>query len=420
MERRISAAMGRRLPVAIHVAIVGASALALLAPAFSSAQDAPEEWRERLERVMPEADRFTDRQGQPPVFEAYRTDSSTGRETLAGYVFLTSDLPPEQMGFNGPIEVLVGMDLRGVLTGIVVGRYDESLQSSRGDFLATDGFQEQFAGKSILDAFQVRRDVDGITGATITVDAMSRGIRNAAREIALAYRFASVSSASEAPALDPISITLGELERLSWTQMLLRGLVQQILVLNEERTVADLTLLHLRDEAVAEILIGPGMLGEVLERAGPLAGERHLVLAGVDGPSAGALNLARLSIVQAGDTVGLAPPEVLLFGQPREGKVDGQVRMLRVLLFDRVVDMTRPFTYVLDLRPGLGLFSVEYSGERRVTVETEGAGAEGAGTEEEETVLSRPFAGMSARVVALLAVLLLMAAAFATKRARLR
>ena len=407
--------MGRRLPVAIHVAVVGASALALLVPAFSSAQDAPEEWLERLERVMPEADRFTDRQGQPPVFEAYRTDSSTGRETLAGYVFLTSDLPPEQMGFNGPIEVLVGMDLRGLLTGIVVARYDESLQSSRGDFLATDGFQEQFARKSILDAFQVRRDVDGITGATITVDAMSRGIRNAAREVALAYRFASVSSASEAPALDPISITLGEVERLSWTQMLLRGLVQQILVLDDERTVADLTLVYLRDEAIAEILIGPGMLGEVLERAGPLARERHLVLAGVDGPSAGALNLARLSIVQAGDTVGLASPEVLLFGPPREGKVDGQVRMLRVLLVDRVVDMTRAFTYVLDLRPGLGLFSVEYPGERRVTVETEGAGAE-----EEETVPSRPFAAMSARVVALLALFLLVTAAFATKRARLR
>ena len=394
--------------------VVAAWALALLAPAFASAQDAPEEWLERLERVMPEADRFMDRQGQPPVFEAYHIDSSTGQETLAGYAFLTSDLPPEQKGFNGPIEVLVGMDLRGVLTGIVVAGYNESLQSSRGDFLATDGFQEQFAGKSIVDAFQVRRDVDGITGATITVDAMSRGIRNAAREVALAYRFGSVSSASEAPALDPISITLGELERLSWTQMLLRGLVRQILVLDDERTVTDLTLVYLRDEAVAEILIGPGMLAEVLERAGPRARERHLVLAGVDGPLAGALNLARLSIVQAGDTVGLAPPEVLLFGPPREGKLDGQVRIVRVLLVDRVVDMTRPFTYVLDLRPGLGLFSVEYPGERRVAVQTGGAGAE-----EEETVLSRPFAGTSARVAALLALLLLVTAAFATKRARL-
>ena len=296
------------------------------------------------------------------------------------------------------------MDLRGLLTGIVVVRYRESLQSSRGDFLATDGFQEQFAGKSIVDAFQVRRDVDGITGATITVDAMSRGIRNAARQVALAYRLGSLASASEAPTLDPISVTLDEFERLSWTQMLLRGLVQQILVLDEERTATDLTLLYLRDKAFAEILMGPGMLGEVFERAGPSARERHLVLAGVDGPLAGALNLARLSIVQDGDTVGLSSPEILLFGPPREGKLDGQVRMVRVLLVDRVVDMTRPFTYVLDLRPGLGLFSAEYPGERRVAVQTEGA--------------SRPLVGTWARVAALLALLFLVAAALVAKRAR--
>ncbi len=389
---------------AMPVAVAAAWALALLAPDFASAQDAPQEWLERLERVMPEADRFTDRQGQPPVFEAYQIDSSTGQETLAGYVFLTSDMPPEQMGFNGPIEVLVGMDLRGALTGIVVVRYRESLQSSRGDFLATDGFQEQFAGKSIVDAFQVRRDVDGITGATITVDAMSRGIRNAARQVALAYRLGSLSSASEAPTLDPISVTLDEFERLSWTQMLLRGLVQQILVLDEERTATDLTLLYLRDEAFAEILMGPGMLGEVFERAGPFARERHLVVAGVDGPLAGALNLARLSIVQDGDTVGFSSPEILLFGPPREGKLDGQVRMVRVLLIDRVVDMTRPFTYVLDLRPGLGLFSAEYPGERRVAVQAEGT--------------SRPPVATWARIAALLALVFLVAAALVAKRAR--
>ena len=389
---------------------------------MASAQDAPEDWLELLERVIPEADRFTDRQGQPPTFQAYQSDPLTGRETLTGYAFLTSDLPPEQKGFNGPIEVLVGMDLRGVLTGIVVTRYDESLRISRGDFLATDGFQEQFTGKSIVDAFQVRRDVDGITGATITVDAMSRGIRNAAREVALAYRLGSVSAASEAPPLDPVSLTLAELEGLSWTQMLFRGLVQQILVLDEERTATDLTLLYMRDEAVAEILIGPVMLGEVLERAGPLARERHLVLAGLDGPLAGALNLGRLSMVQACDTVGLAPPEVLLFGPPREGKLDGQVRMVRVLLVDRAVDMTRPFTFVLDLGPGLGLFSADYPGERQVTVQAEGVDAAGADAEvasaPEETVLSRPLPGTFARLAALLALFLLVTAAFVARRAR--
>jgi hypothetical protein len=240
----------------------------------------------------------------------------------------------------------------------------------------------------------------------ITVDATSRGIRNAAREVALAYRLGSVSSATEAPLLDPVSVTLDELERLSWTQMLLRGLVQQILVLDEERTAADLTLVYLRDEAVAEVLIGSEVLAQALERAGPLAQERHLVLAGVDGPSAGGLNLGRLSIVQDGDTLGLAPPGVLLFGPPCAGKLDGQVRMLRVLLFDPVVDMTQPFTFVLDLRPGLGLYSADYPGARRLAAD------------ELETVPSRQLGGTLARVVALLALLLLAAVTFRLRRRR--
>ena len=373
-------------------------ALMFFAPVTSSAQDTPEELLALLGRVVPGADRFSDRRGRPPVHEAYRTDPSSGQEILVGYAFVTSDLPPEQMGFNGPVEALVGMDRAGVLTGVVVLGYNESLRSSRGDFLATPGFQEQFTGKSILDAFQVRRDVDGITGATITVDATSRGIRNAAREVALAYRLGSVSSATEAPLLDVVSVPLAELEGLSWTQMLLRGLAQRILVLDEDRTAADLTLVYLRDDAVAELLLGPEMSGEVLERAGPLAHERHLILAGVDGPSAGSLNLGRLSIVQAGDTLGLAPPGVLLFGPPRAGKLDGQVRMLRVLLLDPAVDMTQPFTYVLDLRPGFGLFSADYPGVRPLA---EDPSILSLDDEVQETVVARD-GGRSARVVLLL------------------
>lgn len=333
-------------------------------PASAATQDAPAEWVDRLHSVVPGADAFTDKRGQPPVFEAYETDPQTGQQALVGYAFLTSDLPPEQKGFTGPIEVLVGMDLRGVLSGILVTEYTESHRATRGDFLATPGFQEQFTGKSILDAFRVRRDVDGMTGATISVDAMSRGIRNAAREIAVAYGVGVVATASAETALDPTSVTVADLEGLSWTQMILRGFGQEMSVLDDERTTAALTLAYLRDEAVAEVLLGRTRLDEVLDRAGPLAQERHLVLVGVDGPSAGALNLLRLSIVQGSDTVGLTPPDVLLFGPPRDGKLDGEFRMMRILLFDRVVDMTKPFAFVLDLRPALGVFSADYPGEQ--------------------------------------------------------
>jgi Pyruvate/2-oxoacid:ferredoxin oxidoreductase delta subunit len=416
------------------------AAAAAMTPVPARGQDAPEAWRASLRQVVPGADRFDDRQGEPPVFRAYRVDAD-GREALVGYVFLTSDVPPEKLGFNAPIEVLVGLDLEGTLTGVRVIDYVESLRRSRGDFLARPGFQEQFVGKSIADAFQVKRDVDGITGATISVDATARGIRDAARRVARAHGLGSVSAAAGATTLDAATVALETLEPLSWSEMAPRGLVQQILVLEDGRTAAELSLLPLRDDAVAELVIGAETLGEVRERAGALAAERHLVVAGVDGPLAGGLNLARLTVVQEGDTVRLEGDDVLLFGPPREGKLDGQVRFLRVLLLDGSVELAQPFTFVLDLRPGLGVYTAEYPGASPAVATPAAADSAAAPTaaqttgappraldplalaleDTEETLLQRTLATTSWTRVGALAVLLALAgAAFATKRVRLR
>ena len=63
---------------------------------------------ELLKEVMPGAATFTERDGQPPVFRAYLTDPDSKERKLLGYVFLTPDLPPEEVGNSAPIEVLVG------------------------------------------------------------------------------------------------------------------------------------------------------------------------------------------------------------------------------------------------------------------------------------------------------------------------
>jgi Na+-translocating ferredoxin:NAD+ oxidoreductase RnfG subunit len=448
----------------LAAALTVAAAL-LLKPAEVAGQGAPEPWLEPLRRVLP-AERYTDRQGDPPVFRAYRTDTATGQEVLAGYAFVTSDFQPEEMGFDGPVDVLVGMDLQGVLTGVLVLGYHESLRNSRGDFLSTPGFQQQFTGKTVADAFQVKRDVDGITGATLTVGAMSRGIRNAVRRVALSVGVGTGAAAAAEPPLDPVSISTDQLARLSWTEMLLRGLVQQIQVLDNGRTGANVSLFYLRDDDVAERVIGPRFLGEARARAGERAAGRHWLVAGVEGPLGGGINLARLALVQGTDTVRVSDADVLLFGPPREGKLDGQVAMTRVLLVDPVVDMERPFTFVLDLRPGLGVFRAEYPGRRAVAeaspagrnaepltaaVDSAADGSPAAAPaaaeapapsaaaaapttppasnapldlvfpEEQQTLLERAVAGTSwARVAALAALLAMAAVAFGGKRRRLR
>ena len=74
-----------------------------------------------------------------------------------------------------------------MLTGIKVLYYRESYKSIRGDFINSERFPNQFEEKNINEGFRVGRDVDGISRATITSWAVSRGVRNAARRVAEAY-----------------------------------------------------------------------------------------------------------------------------------------------------------------------------------------------------------------------------------------
>lgn len=138
-----------------------------------------------LKRVVPGADSFSDKSGEPPVYKAYRT-ASNGEQILIGYAFVTPDVPPEPVGYNGPIDTLVGIDLKGTITGVKVVYYKESLRYTIGDFFSW-GFEEQFAGKTAADRFQVDNDLDGIARATISAKAMARGVRQALRAVKQAY-----------------------------------------------------------------------------------------------------------------------------------------------------------------------------------------------------------------------------------------
>ncbi|MBT3530470.1 MAG: FMN-binding protein [Gammaproteobacteria bacterium] len=137
--------------------------------------------------VMPNADSFSEKKGSPPVFEAYRRDPASGEDELIGYLIYSPDYPPEPNGYSGPIKVLVGMDLEGMITGVKVIFYRESLRYSSGDFLEEPGIESQFIGMSARDRFRVGKEVDGLSRATISMRAMSRTIRNSVRHVARAY-----------------------------------------------------------------------------------------------------------------------------------------------------------------------------------------------------------------------------------------
>ena len=137
--------------------------------------------RAQLEQLFPDATSFSPKEGTPPHFKVYENDAGSGQRTLAGYAFLTTDLEPLERGYDGPIQILVGVDLNGILTGIIVVRHHEPYGYFSVD---TQEFAAQFVRKNIRNRFRVGSDIDAVSRATLTVTSATRAVRNAARRIA--------------------------------------------------------------------------------------------------------------------------------------------------------------------------------------------------------------------------------------------
>jgi NosR/NirI family nitrous oxide reductase transcriptional regulator len=140
--------------------------------------------RAQLDQLFPDAAAFSPKEGAPPHFKAFVTSPGSGEKTLAGFAFWTTDLEPLERGYDGPIQILVGVDLDGILTGIVVVRHHEPYGYFSVD---TPQFAAQFARKNIRDRFRVGTDIDAVSTATLTVTSATRAVRNAARRIARQY-----------------------------------------------------------------------------------------------------------------------------------------------------------------------------------------------------------------------------------------
>ncbi len=131
-----------------------------------------------LQKVFPGATSFSARDGNPPVFKAFVN------EQLAGYVYWTTDIETLERGYDGPIKMLVGLDLKGVITGVNVVEHHEPY----GNFsVEPPAFGNQFRGKSIRDPFKPGQDVDAVTRATITITSATRAIKNSSRRVARTY-----------------------------------------------------------------------------------------------------------------------------------------------------------------------------------------------------------------------------------------
>lgn len=158
--------------------ILASAVLALLAAAvLVDAQAADPKLQAQLKQLFPSAASFSPKGGDPPHFKALAVDG----KTVQGLAFWTTELEPLERGYDGPIRILVGMDPKGVLTGVIVARHNEPY----GNFsIDLPRFPAQFRGKNIRDPFKVGGDIDAVSRATMTVSSATRAIRNSARRVA--------------------------------------------------------------------------------------------------------------------------------------------------------------------------------------------------------------------------------------------
>jgi len=304
-----------------------------------------------LTEVMPSADYFSDKQGDPPVYFAYQSPSASAAEDVIGYVFTTPDLPPEEVGFSGPVDLLVGMDLQGRITGVKVLYYLESYKNFRGDFIAAAQYPEQFVGKSVEEGFQVGRDVDGMSRATISSWAMARGLRNAARRVAEAY-IPELSYVAEATVA---ATALQVLQQQSWQELITSGLVTEFTVPIAGEADLQLAIAYMGHYRLGELLIGAADYSNADRAASSLVEDGHMILIGLDG-NAARLQQLRLGVRQNGILYPNTKDRVVFAGSAAQGKIAGQAQFAVAMFLDSSIDITQAFSVVYDTSERSGAF----------------------------------------------------------------
>jgi transcriptional regulator of nitric oxide reductase len=157
--------------VLVLVLIVGAG----IVGAGAQSNDAQQAW---LKQLFPAATSFSPKGGDPPHVKALGGPKS---DTVLGYAVWTTEVVPLERGYGGPIPIFMGIDAKGVITGIFVGDHHEPY----GDFsIERPAFATGFRNKDVRAPFKLGEDVDAVSRATITMSSAVRAIRNTARRVA--------------------------------------------------------------------------------------------------------------------------------------------------------------------------------------------------------------------------------------------
>lgn len=81
----------------------------------------------------------------------------------------------EEPGKWGPVQFIIALDLQGAVTRVEVMNYEEK----RGQPIARHSFMSQFEGKTSKNPIEVDKDINGVSGATISSRCATFAVRKA-------------------------------------------------------------------------------------------------------------------------------------------------------------------------------------------------------------------------------------------------
>jgi uncharacterized protein with FMN-binding domain len=103
--------------------------------------------------------------------------NSQPQDKKAGFVAVHS-----VSGYAGPVTVAVGLDKNAKIVAAAIVRHTESPVFFRK--VLANGFPKKYVGKSYVDRFEIGADIDAVTGATVSLTALTKAVHLASSDIA--------------------------------------------------------------------------------------------------------------------------------------------------------------------------------------------------------------------------------------------
>ncbi len=232
LERSISLRFARSFSIAVQwilpvLALFGILFLLL----WTGQATAAGRVQEFLPKAQPteffsEADRFGQPQGDPPLVPAYKGDR------LLGYVYLNSDFT-SAVGYSGkPINLLIGIDTNGVVTGIklvdhkepivLIGIPERRIVDAMNTLIGKDM-------KPVATGAERPPQVDIVSGATVTVLVMGDSVVRSAVRLIRSGRLGGAQGAPAATAPQATkTVDMSKSEVRDWQTLLGDGSVRRL------------------------------------------------------------------------------------------------------------------------------------------------------------------------------------------------